>query len=144
MVLIGIAAVMLIGATALATTALFKGQDTANKANDTARRLNRIVHQATCGGGHKAANLAACHRLCPNLSTISNLRCNKPREVVAGHGNSNSPSGLPSPPRGGLKTPQAPERRPAASPAPSRPAPILDVPKTLCDATSAVNVPVCL
>jgi hypothetical protein len=67
-------------------------------------QITRIVHSATCGGGHKKANLAACHRLCPNLERISNLRCGAvptAEGVVGRNGNSPSSQRSPAPSTGG-------------------------------------------
>lgn len=38
-------------------------------------KIKGVVYSATCGGGHDTPNFQACQRLCPNLESISNLRC---------------------------------------------------------------------
>ncbi len=50
------------------------------KTADQVTEITRVVGMATCGGGSAPANLAACHRLCPNLATISNLKCDRKKK----------------------------------------------------------------
>lgn len=104
---------------------------------NTVNEIVKVVHTATCGGGHSQANLAACHRLCPNLESISNLRC-KPKGVVVG-GNPVS-HGLVGPRQGGHHHRHTPERPSAPVSRPPLIPLVPDLKTTLCNTTASLSV----
>lgn len=99
----------------------------------------RNDYQCTLQASLIFTNLCDHHPIIPACSIVIGKR----KGVAVSTGNSNSPSGLPGP-SGGLNEPQkAPEKPQEPPPAPRTPVPPLDLNKTICGVTGALNVSVC-